>query len=79
MPPPANAAERLVQEFICTRLRIVFDEDAAGHETVHAGLATRAKKNLIFQDEEIQLRHFHKIVEDHVQFVETQLDGRVGT
>jgi hypothetical protein len=45
---------------------------------VHAGLAARAKKNLIFQDEEIQLRHFHKIVEDHVQLVEKQLDARVG-
>jgi hypothetical protein len=56
----------------------VFDEDAAGHETVHAGLAARAKKNLVFQDEEIQLRHFHKIVEDHVQLVEKQLDARVG-
>jgi hypothetical protein len=77
LPPPANAAERLVQEFICTRLRIVFDEDAAGHETVHAGLAARAKKNLIFQDEEVQLRHFHKTIEDHVQFEENQLDSRV--
>ena len=76
LPPPANAAERLVQEFICTRLRIVFEEDAAGHETVHAGLATRAKKNIFFQDEEIQLRYFHKIVEDHMQSVENQANGR---
>ena len=67
LPPATNAAERLVQEFICTRLRIVLDEDAAGHETVHAGLANRAKRNLIFQDDEIQLRHFHKVVEDHVR------------
>ena len=78
MPPPANAAERLVQEFICTRLRIVLDEDAAGHETVHAGLANRAKRNLIFQDEEIQLRHFHKIVEDHVRLTSEHADDRIG-
>jgi hypothetical protein len=78
LPPPANAAERLVQEFICTRLRIVLDEDAAGHETVHAGLANRAKKNLLFQDEEIQLRHFHKNVEDHVGITSERADAPVG-
>ncbi len=65
-PPIGDAAERLVWEFFRTRARLVFDEDAAAHETVHRGLASRAKRHLRFQDEEIQLRHFHKIVEAEV-------------
>lgn len=64
--PARTAAERLVDEFATTRNRLVFDEDAVAHETVHTGLKSRAKKYLLFQDEEIQVRHFHKIVEDHV-------------
>lgn len=61
-----NAAEQLAEEFSRTRTRLVFDEDAVAHETVHTGLKSRAKKHLFFQDEEIQLRHFHKVVEEHV-------------
>jgi phenylpropionate dioxygenase-like ring-hydroxylating dioxygenase large terminal subunit len=64
--PMQSAADRLVEEFTSTRNRLVFDEDAVAHETVHTGLKSRAKKQLFFQDEEIQIRHFHKVVEDHV-------------
>jgi hypothetical protein len=46
--------------------RVVFDEDATAHETVHAGLASRAKKHLILQDEEVAVRHFHKVVDEQV-------------
>jgi len=65
-PPATDAAERLINEFGQTRTRLVFEEDAVAHETVHTGLKSRAKRHLIFQDEEIQLRHFHKVVEEHV-------------
>jgi hypothetical protein len=64
--PIRNAADRLIDEFTNTRNRLVFDEDAVAHETVHTGLKSRAKKQLFFQDEEIQIRHFHKVVEQHV-------------
>ncbi len=47
--------------------RVVFDEDATAHEWVHAGLASRAKTELILQDEEITIRHFHKIIEDYLR------------
>ncbi len=46
--------------------RVVFDEDATAHETVHKGLASRAKKYLLLQDEEIAIRHFHKVLDDQL-------------
>jgi len=65
-PAPLNAAELLSQDFMQTFNRVVFDEDATAHETVHAGLASRAKKHLILQDEEIAIRHFHKVLDEQM-------------
>ncbi len=65
-PDPQNAAERLSQDFMQVFNRVVFDEDATAHETVHAGLASRAKQHLILQDEEVAIRHFHKVVDEQV-------------
>ncbi len=65
-PAPLNAAELLSQDFMQVFNRVVFDEDATAHETVHAGLASRAKKHLILQDEEIAIRHFHRVLDEQV-------------
>jgi len=62
--PPRNAAERISQDFMQVFNRVVFDEDASAHETVQAGLESGAKKHLILQDEEVTIRHFHRIVQD---------------
>ncbi|HTW89751.1 MAG TPA: aromatic ring-hydroxylating dioxygenase subunit alpha [Candidatus Binataceae bacterium] len=62
-PTPLNAAERLSQDFMQVFNRVVFDEDATAHETVYAGLASRAKQYLILQDEEIAIRHFHEVLD----------------
>ena len=43
-------------------------EDTLAHENVQAGLASRAKSHVILQDNEIPIRHFHKVLEDHVGF-----------
>ena len=65
---PATIRERLQQEYFrCSTLDIL-QEDTVAHESVYAGLASRAKSHLILQDEEVALRFFHKIVEDHVGF-----------
>ncbi|MBI3329351.1 MAG: aromatic ring-hydroxylating dioxygenase subunit alpha [Nitrospinae bacterium] len=50
------------------RLRNVLQEDAKAHETLQAGLASRAKTHLLLQDDEIQIRYFHKVLEDYVDF-----------
>lgn len=65
-PAPLNAAERLSQDFMQVFNRVVFDEDATTHETVHAGLASRAKRHLILQDEEIAIRHFHEVLDRQI-------------
>jgi phenylpropionate dioxygenase-like ring-hydroxylating dioxygenase large terminal subunit len=67
-PPAENAGQRIAQEYMNCRIRNVLQEDAAAHETVHAGLASRAKSHIVLQDDEIQIRHFHKVLEDHVGF-----------
>ncbi len=65
-PEPLNAAELLNQDFMQVFNRVVFDEDASAHETVHAGLESRAKRQLILQDEEIAIRHFHKVLDEQL-------------
>jgi phenylpropionate dioxygenase-like ring-hydroxylating dioxygenase large terminal subunit len=67
-PPAAHAAHRLSQDYMKCLARDVLHEDALAHEAIHCGLASKAKTQLFFQDDEIQLRHFHKVVEDYVGF-----------
>jgi hypothetical protein len=47
-------------------LRDILQEDAIAHEAIHSGLASKAKTQLFFQDDEIQIRYFHKVLENHV-------------
>ena len=61
--PAANASERFSQEFTKVLVRDVLYEDAAAHETIHEGLASRAKPFIHYQDEEIQIRYFHEVLE----------------
>src|SRR5262245_51883058 len=69
-PPAEHAAHRLSQEYMKCLARDVLHEDALAHEAIHSGLASQAKTQLFFQDEEIQLRHFHQVVEGYVGFYE---------
>ena len=61
--PAVNASERFAQEFTKVLVRDVLYEDAAAHETIHEGLASRAKNFIHYQDEEIQIRYFHEVLE----------------
>jgi phenylpropionate dioxygenase-like ring-hydroxylating dioxygenase large terminal subunit len=65
-PPAEHAAHRLSQEYMKCLARDVLHEDALAHEALHSGLASKAKTQLFFQDDEIQLRYFHKVLEDYV-------------
>lgn len=58
-PKARNAAELVAQHYNKTRLRDVQVEDIQGHENVHRGMASRAKKQFLLQDEEVQIRSFH--------------------
>ena len=62
--PAANAGERVAQEYTKCLVRDVLLEDAAAHEMIHEGLASRAKKVIQLQDDEIQIRYFHHVLEN---------------
>ena len=58
--PPENAGERLALEYAKCQVCDILHEDVVAHEQIQAGLASRAKPHLYFQDDEIQIRHFHE-------------------
>ena len=64
----ANVRERLQQEYFKSVLRDTLQEDTAAHESVHSGIASRAKTHFIPQDNEIPIRHFHKVLGDYVGY-----------
>ena len=65
---PDTIRARLQQEYFQCLTRDTLQEDTAMHESVHAGLASGAKSHMILQDNEVAIRHFHRVLEDHVGF-----------
>ena len=62
-PEAENVGQRLNQEWTIGRLRDTLMEDAFQHEQIQKGLASRARSHMIMQDEEITIRHFHRVIE----------------
>ena len=67
-PPAQTVRQRLIQEHFKCLIRDVLQEDSLAHELVQVGLTTRAKPVSIYQDDEIQIRHFHQVLEDHMGY-----------
>ena len=67
-PPAQTVSQRLIQEHFKCLIRDVLQEDSLAHELVQVGLTTRAKPVSIYQDDEIQIRHFHQVLEDHMGY-----------
>lgn len=65
-PKPKNVGELFANEYGHIGLRDGLLEDASTHERVQAGLKSGAIKYLLFQDEEVLLRHAHAVVGDYV-------------
>ena len=65
---PANRRERLQQEYFKCVIRDTLQEDTAAHESVHAGIASRVRTHLILQDNELPIRHFHKVMGDYAGY-----------
>ena len=62
---PASAiGERVQQEYFKCLIRETLQEDTAAHESVYAGIASRAKPHIVLQDDEVPIRHFRKILDD---------------
>ena len=62
----ASVRERLQQEYFKCLIRETLQEDSTAHESVHAGVATRAKSHIVLQDDESPIRHFRSVLEHHV-------------
>ncbi len=62
-PAAENVGQRLAQEWTIGRLRDTLMEDAFQHEKIQQGLASRARSEMVMQDEEITIRHFHEVIE----------------
>ena len=64
--PAANIGERVQQEYFKCLIRETLQEDTAAHESVYAGVASRAKPHIVLQDDEVPIRHFRKVLDDCV-------------
>ena len=67
-PPVQNAAHRFSQEYSKILLREALLEDASTLEATQSMLASGAKKEFVLQDQELLVRHGHKVIEDMVGF-----------
>jgi phenylpropionate dioxygenase-like ring-hydroxylating dioxygenase large terminal subunit len=65
-PQPRDAAELMFQHYSKGKFRDTLAEDIAGHENTFAGLASRGKRFIYLQDDEIQIRAFQKTLHEYV-------------
>ena len=65
--PPTTHKERLGQELTVTFLNDIILEDASPSEGLQAMLNSGALTHFTMNDEEILLRHLHKVVGDYVE------------
>ncbi|PWT83187.1 MAG: (2Fe-2S)-binding protein [Acidobacteria bacterium] len=63
-PRAVNAGQRFSQEYAKCALRDTLLEDGNTLEAIYKNLASGAKTHFVLQDEEILIRHSHKVVAD---------------
>ena len=66
-PPPGNAGELFSQEYAKCALRDTWLEDLSTLENIQAAVSSGRIDHFILQDQEILVRHSHKVIADHVQ------------
>jgi phenylpropionate dioxygenase-like ring-hydroxylating dioxygenase large terminal subunit len=62
-PPAKNLGDLVTSELARDRARDTICEDLSGHEHVQAGLRSRARDYVVLQDQEIQIRSFHRTLD----------------
>jgi len=65
--PPKNARERLAQELAAVTFKEYALQDANTLEATQSMLASRVVTEFPLNDQELLLRHLHKVVADHVK------------
>ena len=66
LPPAENAAQRFSREYSNCLLRDAWLEDGSTLEATQVGLASGAVTHFILQDQELLIRHAHKVVNDFI-------------
>jgi phenylpropionate dioxygenase-like ring-hydroxylating dioxygenase large terminal subunit len=66
-PKATNLAERVLVEQAKCRFRDLLCEDAIGHEALQIGLQSRARGEFVLGDQEIQIRAFHKNLDEYME------------
>ena len=66
-PPPGNAGELFSQEYAKCALRDTWLEDLSTLENIQAAISSGGIEHFILQDQEILVRHSHKVIADHVE------------
>jgi hypothetical protein len=64
--PPTTHRERMAQELTVTYLNDILLEDASPSEGLQSMLNSRSVKEFYLNDEELLVRHLHKVVSDYV-------------
>ena len=72
-PEAINAGQRFSQEYGKCALRDTLREDGNTLEAIHSNLASGAKTHFVLQDQEILIRHSHKVVADMVENLEFRI------
>jgi len=67
MTPATSSGEKISQEFSRVLARDLLREDLSTLESVQAGLASGALRQMPLSDQEIMLRHSYKVVEDSIR------------
>lgn len=70
--PPTTHRERIAQELTVSFLNDVLLEDSSPLEGMQAMLNSGALKEFHANDEEILVRHLHKVVQDYVAAAERE-------
>ncbi len=60
-------ADLVSREFAAKRFRDLLCEDKTGHETIHRGCESQARPHIFLGDQEVQIRAFHRSVDDFMK------------
>lgn len=65
-PKPTTLADLVSREFGAKRFRDLLCEDKTGHEAIHRGCESQARPHIFLGDQEVQIRAFHRSVDDYL-------------
>lgn len=66
-PAAKTLADLVSREFSTKRFRDLLCEDKTGHESIHRGCESLARPVIFLGDQEVQIRAFHRSVDDYVK------------